>query len=271
MKFTFFIVFACVIIAGFLLTNSLCDDEYDDIAFRKKGHDNDNEDYEDENKKKKKKKVEKENNKNKSINTQQDNKISSNLKVKKNIEKNNDPLFNKNLKVKPINRQQINNQNLNKNFNNNMQAENFNLRNDKVLDLNNYLINNLQTDLKTESVEFALPEINIDRHEKIEHYYPYFYKNRLIEINNLMNMRDSVSNYNTMQSSIPLALCDSSCEKCHSQKLICLQCYIGFFLLDNKCFNACPNGYVADVYKRQCVHLSLRRKSNNLINYRYIY
>lgn len=124
-----------------------------------------------------------------------------------------------------------------------------------------------------ESMEFNLPEISIDKNQRIEHYYPYFYKTHLLEYNNMIDRQPQSNNaihingphpninpnLNIRNSPItvptPIIECaDIACEICDIQtKMKCLKCFHGFYSLDNKCYKSCPVNYIADIFKRQCV------------------
>lgn len=72
--------------------------------------------------------------------------------------------------------------------------------------------------------------------------------------------------HSTHNQNIILQCLDPSCEVCDAQStMICLQCLPGFFLLEGKCYNACPQTFMADIYKRECVPLALRQRSNFII------
>jgi hypothetical protein len=98
---------------------------------------------------------------------------------------------------------------------------------------------------------FTLPEININTNEHLQQYYPYFYKTKLIEYKN-----EIVSN--------KLFPClDSNCEMCDpNNRIICGKCMAGYFLLENKCYIACPDDHIADIFKRICIRSPNTKESN---------
>lgn len=133
--------------------------------------------------------------------------------------------------------------------------------------------------VKSESIEFGLPEINISDNRKIENFFPYFLKANLIRINSqpsLIRQNYNAFNhyleYKDLRSiagsdNVNLSCLDTLCEVCDiNNKIICLQCQPGHFLLEGKCYNSCPPNYNADVYKRECVPLAIRQRSNNEYN-----
>ena len=97
-------------------------------------------------------------------------------------------------------------------------------------------------DLKTESIQFTLPQITIDSKHNIDYYYPYFYKTHII---------DYYDNLNTNHLSSDCL--DLGCEWCDTaSKAICHQCRHGFYNYNSKCYTVCPYNYIADIYKRKC-------------------
>jgi hypothetical protein len=131
--------------------------------------------------------------------------------------------------------------------------------------------------LKSESIEFALPEINISNNRKIENFFPYFLKTNLISLNSPPNqMRQNYNPFNhyleykdlrtiTGSQHVNLSCLDPLCEVCDlNNKIICLQCQPGHFLLEGKCYNSCPTNYNADIYKRECVSLAMRQRSKKI-------
>lgn len=129
--------------------------------------------------------------------------------------------------------------------------------------------------VRSESIEFGLPEINISDNRKIENFFPYFLKANLIRINsqpsqirhnyNAFNHYLEYKDFRSIAGSdyVNLSCLDTLCEVCEvNNKLICLQCQPGHFSLEGKCYNSCPPDYNADVYKRECVPLAIRQRSN---------
>jgi hypothetical protein len=105
---------------------------------------------------------------------------------------------------------------------------------------NNYRVNN--NPIKQESVEFTLPTVPIDKSHRIEYYYPYFYKTRVIDYYDNLNYKDLINECS-----------DLGCEWCEaSNNSICRQCRHGYFAYNTQCFTVCPNKYVADIFKRTC-------------------
>lgn len=122
--------------------------------------------------------------------------------------------------------------------------------------------------------EFTLPEITIERTRKIETFYPYFMKANLIEMDSLIDKRTLPYNFNLnsfqMQqrsmsnnnNHIGEGCMDPLCELCDiNNRITCLQCLPGHFLLNSKCYSACPQNYIADVYERKCMPMTLRTRS----------
>lgn len=167
------------------------------------------------------------------------------------------------------------NLNLNSKINTNIKSKENNKDNTKTTSKVNSKINSKETpnplpnQIKIKSQEFplpnlpskilslaTLPEININNNHKIEDFYPYFMKTNLLD---LYQYNDIKSNFRT-QDSICL---DPICEICDmTNKLNCLQCLPGNFLLNEKCYSACPINFIADVYQRKCIPITLRTRSN---------
>ncbi len=131
---------------------------------------------------------------------------------------------------------------------------------------------------KIESLEFTLPELSIDRNRKIENFYPYFLKANLLELNvnnqlpkvqaslNPLNTFLEYKNLKNSDQSVVIQCLDPVCEVCDGQNtMICLQCLPGHFLLEGKCYNACPESFMADIYRRECIPLNLRQKSKIIL------
>ncbi len=92
------------------------------------------------------------------------------------------------------------------------------------------------------AVELTLPELKIDEGRKIESYYPYFYKTHIIEYQDAIDYK-----HLTNECRDPL------CQWCDlNTKMTCQECKHGFFLFNEKCYSSCPDGYVADVFKKKC-------------------
>lgn len=96
--------------------------------------------------------------------------------------------------------------------------------------------------LKTETMEYNIPVINIDNSRRIDYYYPFFFRTKVLDysqnlpINNLCNK-----------------CFDISCEYCNPNKIqVCQKCRHGFYLQMGKCFTRCPINYVADIYRGTC-------------------
>jgi hypothetical protein len=105
-----------------------------------------------------------------------------------------------------------------------------------------------------QSVEFALPEIHINKNQRIENYFPYFYKTHIINLPNNSNyipsfMSTTVSNVNILSS----PCLQPNCISCSlNNQATCSICKHGYFLYNNQCLYSCPNGYAADIFRRQC-------------------
>ena len=92
------------------------------------------------------------------------------------------------------------------------------------------------------SVEFTLPEITVDNSHKIDYYYPYFYKTHIIQY-------QEVINYSQLTNDCR----DIGCQWCDlGTKMTCSECRHGFFLYQGKCYTSCPEGYIADIFKKIC-------------------
>lgn len=95
---------------------------------------------------------------------------------------------------------------------------------------------------ESHSVEFTLPEIQMDNSHKIDFYYPYFYKTHIIEY------QDNI-NYETLTNECR----DYGCQWCdNTTRTKCSECRHGFFQYEDNCYTSCPQGYVADVFKHKC-------------------
>lgn len=171
-----------------------------------------------------------------------------------------------------VNKNNVNNRynNLPKNNNAVVDSIEFPINNlpKQTLNNNNLLIQNLNSKLqnenkitKIESLEYALPEINLFN-RKIEYFYPYFLKTNLLDLQN--------NNKGFLSQTVPidfrkinnnLQCLDPLCEYCdQNNTVMCLQCLPGHFLLDGKCFISCPVNFLADVYKRECVPTTMRQR-----------
>ena len=103
-------------------------------------------------------------------------------------------------------------------------------------------VNKLPIDEETTSVEFTLPEIQVDKSHNIDFYYPYFYKTHIIEYQDSINYKELTNN-----------CLDLGCQWCDTtSKLVCSECHHGFFLYEGKCYTSCPNNYIADIFKKTC-------------------
>lgn len=113
-----------------------------------------------------------------------------------------------------------------------------------------------KTDKKTleneaSSVEFTLPEIEIDPSQKIEHYYPYFYKTHIIEYHDTIDYQELTNDCK-----------DLGCQWCdNTTRMTCSECRHGFFLYNEKCYGSCPENYVADIFKKKCIPLNDNSKN----------
>jgi hypothetical protein len=98
---------------------------------------------------------------------------------------------------------------------------------------------------ETTAVEFTLPELKVDESHSIESYYPYFYKTHILEYQEIIDYKELTND-----------CLDLGCQWCdNGSKLNCSECRHGFFLFKNKCYTSCPEGYVADIFKKKCVEL----------------
>lgn len=99
--------------------------------------------------------------------------------------------------------------------------------------------------LKTESVEYKLPLINIDNSRGIDYYYPFFFKTKVIDY------RQNIQIDNLASKCLEI-----TCDLCEIDQIgICRKCRHGFFLHMGKCYNRCPLNTVADIYKGTCNQL----------------
>jgi hypothetical protein len=122
-----------------------------------------------------------------------------------------------------------------------------------------------------QSTEFSLPEININKFQKIEQFYPYFFKTGLIDFKNMpggiFNPLTALDNQvgipfsqNMIQS--PQLCHDLNCDICDKiTQSQCTLCRLGFYLLQGKCVNVCPQDHIADAFSRQCVGSSIRQRN----------
>lgn len=96
--------------------------------------------------------------------------------------------------------------------------------------------------IKTDIAEYNIPEINIDSSRKIDYYYPFFFKTKVVDY-----VEGIPSN------TICTKCLDITCEYCNiNQPGVCKKCRHGFFLHMGKCFRRCPINYIADIYRGAC-------------------
>lgn len=95
------------------------------------------------------------------------------------------------------------------------------------------------------AVEFTLPELKIDESHSIESYYPYFYKTHILEYQEVIDYKELTND-----------CLDLGCQWCDNpSKLNCSECRHGFFLYQGKCYTSCPDGWVADIFKKKCTSM----------------
>ncbi len=152
--------------------------------------------------------------------------------------------------------------------------------------------NQLQKQKQESFLSPQLPEIKITNNRKIEELYPYFMKANLIEYQEInLNLEPEIAVIDPLAVAIndpinvnvidpepmpiveilpdltPDGCLDPLCELCDiNNSIYCHQCLPGGFLFDKKCFNDCPDGFMADIYERRCINLSYRKQSKLIIN-----
>jgi hypothetical protein len=108
------------------------------------------------------------------------------------------------------------------------------------------------------SVEFTLPEVKVDDRHKLESYYPYFYKTHIIEYQDTINYKELSNDCK-----------DLGCQWCDvNSGMNCFECRHGFFLFKDKCYTSCPDGYVADIFKKKCTEVIVSSNFIYLFNFR---